>query len=260
MERCDKISDETQFKDFKNSYNLSNFYCLSPHQDNNPSGMTKDDVYLQDSWGFIGFRMIQIKIYECKNTTTEMNCGKQEEIDNFVNNSTLTYYTFDTYVQTSNYSYPISSGIKEYFYYPNKNNYLAITDYIKHVEVDSDDGYIFNNNRVRTSYAHDHMYENIMTPNTRDYFVSLTFQLSNEKDGYQRKYYKLPDLAGQIGGIYKAVFVIFIILSHFYNENSMYENLFNHFFEVENNKESNEDYHKILGINDDNIDMKTIKN
>lgn len=40
----------------------------------------------------------------------------------------------------------------------------------------------------------------------------------------------------------------------------MYENLFNHFFQVEKDKENKEDYHKILGINDDSVDMKTIKN
>ena len=80
----------------------------------------------------------------------------------------------------------------------------------------------------------------------RPNFLSLTFQLVNERDEYDRKYYKLPDLAGQIGGIYKAVFLILVIISHFYNENCMYEHFFNHFFEVDNEKE--EDYHNIIAV------------
>ena len=246
VETCDKVfPNSSLYSHVKGNFDFDNFYCLSFNQ-NNPSGATVDDLYINDSWGNDGFRMIQVKIYDCNETETPGKCKSKEEINNFLKNSSLTYFTFDNFVTTTNYTHPISTGIKEYFYYPSNEFYLAITDYLRLVKVNSDDGLVKTSYKTMTTFKHDHMYSYQMNYRDRPNFLSLTFQLVNERDEYDRKYYKLPDLAGQIGGIYKAVFLILVIISHFYNENCMYEHFFNHFFEVENEKD--EDYHNIIAV------------
>lgn len=252
METCDKVMKQSKYAKEVENFTLHNFYCLSLNQGNNSFGTNNDDLYINDSWGNIGFRMIQIKFYECDNKLTPGKCKPKEEIDDFLKNSTLTYFSFDNFIQTSNYSHPISSGLKEYFYYPSNTFYLAITHYFRHVTIVSDDGIVFNSYSNQTTYKHDRMFHYEMNYRDRPNFISLSFQLVNERDGYDRKYYKIPDLAGQIGGIYKAVYLILIIISHFYNQNSMYENLFNHFFEIEGDEtqEKDQDLNEILGIND----------
>lgn len=227
---CDKvITKEHKNYHLIQHFDLKNFYCISKEQTN----VKFEDIYIVDFWGNVGFQMIQVKIFDCVNDT-ERTCASQEEIDAFIGYSTLTYYSFDTFILTSNYGSPFSSGLKEYFYYVSNTFFKAVTQYIRKVKITSYDGLIFSGKSEMISFRHDHMfdYDNIKRdPQTKN-FISISVQLTNEQDGYIRKYYKIPDLLAQLGGIYKALFVVMVIISHYYNENSMYEELFNHFFQL----------------------------
>lgn len=255
METCDKVMKHSKYAKEVESFTLKNYYCLSFNQGNSSFETTNDDLYIRDSWGNVGFRMIQIKFYKCNETLTPGKCKSSKEIDDFIQNTILTYFSFDNFIQTSDYSHPFSSGVKEYFYYPSNYFYLAITHYLRHVTIASNDGLIFNSYSYQTTFKHDRMFHYEKTNENKDNFISLSIQLANERDYYDRQYDKIPDLAGQIGGLYKAVFLILVIISHFYNYNSMYEHLFNHFFEVERNgkHENDQDLNEILGINDSDI-------
>ena len=68
-------------------------------------------------------------------------------------------------------------------------------------------------------------------------------QFNNVKEIYYRKYYKLQDLAAQVGGIFKILGVIFYIFSAFNSEHGYYEYLINSFFRI--NKESNTEQIKV---------------
>lgn len=234
VETCDKVfTEEHKLYKYVKHLNLSNFYCISHNQ----SAEIIDKIYINDYWGSVGFQMLQMKFYDCKNETDDEDimhdgCAPEEEVAAFLNYTQMSMYSFEEYVQTKKYKDPISHGYKEYFYYVSNRFFIAITQYLRKVKMVSDDGWIFQNKEDLYSFKHDHMFSYTNSLREVKNFMSLSIQLTNEEDGYQRDYVKLADLAGQIGGIYKVLFLIFVIVSHFYNENSMYEGLFNHFFEV----------------------------
>ena len=228
VDTCDKVfTKEHKLSQYVNQFELSQYYCISHNQND----YIKENLYINDYWGNEGFQMIQFKLNECVNST-ERQCASQEEIDNFLYFPQLSIYSFEEFVQTQKYKDPISHGYKNYFYYVSNRFVLKITQYLRNVKMISDDGWIFHNKEELYSFKHDHMYSYINSDKKSSIFCSFSIQLTNEEDGYRRDYMKIVDLVGKIGGIYKALFVFFVIISHLYNENSMYEGLFNHFFEV----------------------------
>ena len=234
VETCDKVfTPEHSLYNYVKHLTLSNFYCISHNQ----SKDVIEQIFINDYWGAENFQMLQIKFYDCMNKTDdegEMHdgCASPEEVAKFLNYTQMSMYSFEEYLQTKKYKDPISHGYKEYFYYTSNRFFIAITQYLRKVKMVSDDGWILQDKHELYSFKHAHMFS--YTNNLREVpnFMSLSIQLTNEEDGYQRDYIKLADLAGQLGGIYKVLFLFFVIISHFYNENSMYEGLFNHFFEV----------------------------
>lgn len=273
VETCDKVfTPEHSLYQYVKHLTLSNFYCISHNQ----SADIMDKIYINDYWGTEGFQMLQIKFYDCMNQTDEQGimhdgCAPIEEVRKFLNYTQMSMYSFEEYVQTKKHKDPISHGYKEYFYYTSNRFFIAITQYLRKVKMVSDEGIIFQDKQELDSFKHDHMFSYTNSLREVPNFMSLSIQLTNEEDGYQRDYIKLADLAGQIGGIYKVLFLIFVIISHFYNENSMYEGLFNLFFEVvpdkgnysiDNSYNNGNDYNKYFSSEENETKLKTnnIKN
>ena len=216
-------------------YELDGYYCIARNQ----SKVNFSDLYVNEFWGNDKFQMIQIKIYDCQNSTTKHNCASQEEIDSFLGLTEMSVLMVDTLIQTRDYKNPFQRGIKEKFYYVSNKFQVSITEYIQHLEIISDDGLLFTTNESNDTFKIDSLIDYTIYQRDSKTMVSFSVQLNNIKEMYYRKYYKLQDLAAQVGGIFKTLLMIFTILTQFYSEHSYYEYLINHFFEI---KFKNEDF------------------
>lgn len=76
-----KINDKLQ------KYHLNNLFCTSKKQK-----FRFDELYINELFGHNNFQMIQIKLYECKNTAAQSNCEFKEEIEQFLNSTTMNSY------------------------------------------------------------------------------------------------------------------------------------------------------------------------
>ena len=140
--------------------------------------------------------MLQIKIYDCKNTTENGNkCAPKEEIDSFLNLTQISLYIVDNLVQTRNYTSPFKKNLRNYFFYVSQNFHLSITQYIHHIKIFSDDGLLFTTSKEKSGFKLEEMIDYTIYQKDSDNFVSFSIQLNNIMDGYYRKYYKLQDLA-----------------------------------------------------------------
>lgn len=214
-------------------YELDGYYCIARKQ----SKVGFSDLYVNEFWGNDKFQMIQIKIYDCQNSTTKQNCASQEEIDSFLGLTEMSVLMVDTLIQTRDYKNPFQRGIKEKFYYVSNKFQVSITEYIQHLEIISDDGLLFTTNESNDTFKIDSLIDYTIYQRDSKTMVSFSVQLNNIKEMYYRKYYKLQDLAAQVGGIFKTLLMIFTILTQFYSEHSYYEYLINHFFEIKFKKE-----------------------
>jgi hypothetical protein len=238
------LRNSPNYDNFK-KYNLENFYCISKNQ----SKINLNDIYLKEFWGNNGFQMIQIKFYECKNTTESQKCATEERLYNALSLTELSIYITDNFIRTNNYKEPFQRGVHEIFSVVSINFLVSITQYYRHSQVESDNGLMFTTSSKINGFKKDEITKDINYNRTSPNFATLTLQLNNIIEKYHRKYYKLQDLAAQVGGVYNIIMVICFFIMKLYEENYYFEYLINKYFEVKlykkNNNISNNDTNNI---------------
>ena len=159
-----------------------------------------------------------------------MKCADQDTIDSYLHLTELSLFTIDTLIETRDYSNPFEQISKESFFYVSNSFKVSITEYISHLEMNSDDGFLFTTNSLKGTFKQDSIIDYTLYQDNVDTFISFSIQLNNIKEVYYRKYYKIQDLLAQVGGIYKAIFMIMEILMSFYVNHSYFERLINKYY------------------------------
>ena len=248
------LRNSPNYENFK-KYNLENFYCISKNQ----SKINLNDIYLKEFWGNNGFQMIQIKFYECKNSTESQKCATEERLYNALSLTELSIYITDNFIRTNNYKEPFQRGVHEIFSVVSINFLVSITQYYRHSQVESDNGLMFTTSSKINGFKKDEITKDINYNRTSPNFATLTLQLNNIIEKYHRKYYKLQDLAAQVGGVYNIIMVICFFIMKLYEENYYFEYLINKYFEVKLYKKNNNiSYKDTTNIN--NNETKNSKN
>ena len=248
------LRNSPNYENFK-KYNLENFYCISKNQ----SKINLNDIYLKEFWGNNGFQMIQIKFYECKNSTESQKCATEERLYNALSLTELSIYITDNFIRTNNYKEPFQRGVHEIFSVVSINFLVSITQYYRHSQVESDNGLMFTTSSKINGFKKDEITKDINYNRTSPNFATLTLQLNNIIEKYQRKYYKIQDLAAQVGGVYNIIMVICFFIMKLYEENYYFEYLINKYFEVKLYKKNNNiSYKDTTNIN--NNETKNSKN
>ena len=219
---CDIALSENKNKEIFSDLNLKGYYCISNIQ--------TEDPYIAEHWGNNGFVMIQIKFVDCDNSTG--NCASEEEINNFLHSADLSLYFSDNLVSTRNYKYPFTKILKEQTLKVSESYKVSLIQYLKHIRIESDDGILFTTNHTKNSFTLGEFTHNTVFERDSSTFLSLSIELENTLQKYQRKYYKLQDLAAQSGGIINCCYMIAMIILKYYEKNSYFEYLINNFFEV----------------------------
>ena len=230
---CDKALSNSKNKDLYLDLNLKGYYCISNDQDEEP--------YLKEHWGNNDFSMIQIKFVDCDNKTG--NCASEEEVYDFLHSADLSFYMIDNLVSTKNYKNPFSKVIKEQTFKVSDSYKVSVIQYLRHIRIESDDGLLFTTNHSKSSFVLGEFTHDIVFERDSSTFLTLSIELDNTLQKYQRKYYKLQDLAAQVGGVVNACFVIASLILKIYEKNSYFEYLINNFFEVRL-----EDFQKIIKL------------
>ena len=79
------------------------------------------------------------------------------------------------------------------------------------VELNTNDGIIFDNNVVKTKYYHNGRVSKYIA--NKEYYAGYTFKLENLGECYNRTYKKLQDIAGGIDGIIQLFILFFQIFN-----------------------------------------------
>ena len=236
LEPCETALKESKNYEYFKNYELSGYYCFSKNQ---PSGITQDDLYINEFWGNDGFQMLQVKFYDCRNGTSNITCAPEETIDEYLRLTDLSLFIIDNYITTRDYKHPFRRGPVEKFYYVSRNFQVSLTEYIRHFEVISDDGLLFTTENKQETFKLDNMVDYTIYQRESETFVSFSIQLNNIKEIYYRKYYKFQDLAAQVGGIYKILVIVFYVITKLHSEHSYYQHLIKNFYEIKFNNSNN---------------------
>ena len=231
LEICSNIFDEKyKYYEAIKHINLSNFYCISLDKNKN-NGIEKEELFINEFWGNDGFQMLQIKIYNCTALATNKDeCEPNDIIKEKLQSPIITYYTLKNYIDTNNYKNPYVRGLEETFYYVSYKKFISATEYLKHVQIHSDIGLLFNKEIINSDNTVYSMVEYSETDQEDGKIFTMSLQLTNKIDIYNRSYYKIQDLGADVGAIYGALHMIFAIIFQFYNTSKLFTNIINHFF------------------------------
>ena len=219
---CDKALKNSTNEYLFSKLNLKGYYCISPEE--------KEELYIKEHWGNDGFSMIQIKFVDCDNSTG--NCASKEEITSFLHSADLSFYIIDNLVSTKNYKQPFTRTINERSLKVSESYKVSLIQYIKHIRIENDDNLILTSNHSMNSFTLGEFMSNIVFERDSETFMSLSIELDNIIEKFQRKYYKIQDLAAQVGGIINALYMVIFIILKLYEKNSYFEYLINNFFEI----------------------------
>lgn len=221
---CSNRKNHTEFFKKLDHLNLDRFYCISDTQDD------WNIIGLNDFWGSIGFKMIQVKLYECKGENK--GCANETAKSSKLSSSRIVFYSNQYSVETRNFHKPFAGRIKDDFFLFNYKKQNDVTQYLEYVDVISDTGWIFSNSNTEISFSYGRQIVQSDDAVPKSNFFSYTLQLDNVKTSYYRKYYKLQDFASQAGGLFKFYSMVVFILLYLYNCNAYYEYLVNNFYDI----------------------------
>ena len=154
-----------------------------------------------------------IIISPCINSSyTNNSC---ERID--IINEKIKYYLFSLhylsfYIEINDYKnqfvyFPMNDSVN---IFPSTYISVYVENYYP-VELDTNDGIIFDNNVVKTKYYHNGRVSKYIA--NKEYYAGYTFKLENLGECYNRTYKKLQDIAGGIDGIIQLFILFFQIFN-----------------------------------------------
>ena len=191
------------------SSKLTNYICLK--QDQNI-----------DIFGTIGsspFKYLGILINSWVNSTnSNITCKSQSDINAALQNVFLTIQFPDHYFDSNNYTDPGQFYPHQYAFPISSTFYKRIYLYYKNVDFSTDDGIILEKFKTKSFYQIDSTNIDIYPsggaafyPNT---ISEITLTITQLKDIYKRNYYKIQNLAADMGGIYKTFLLIFVFINN----------------------------------------------
>ena len=237
-----EICNEKNLKHFNKIFtnlDIENFYCPKIGQNLTFAGRYGDR--------FNGFDILEFHLSKCiNNSYSNITCKTESEINDYLTNGFMTFYYISQTLDHYNRKIPIQNAIrtelymvakstlKRYYYYFTKGNYIT------------DDGIIFNNIHNLSFYEFSNTDIDFIDQEDGPYFPNSTLievhiSCSNKILNIYRKYNKLTDIFGNIGGFINILRIICQVISNFFTEKTFLLDLINN-LTMKNPKK----YYKIL--------------
>jgi hypothetical protein len=204
--------------------NINNLYCV------NLTGITLRGVYMEDKWTTINF---QFK--KCVNSTSNNNkCRSADEITEILNGGYMGIFTTDYQILPNNYKQPAQIYGKNIFTTFSVKQYTDFWVYFQIKQINTDKGILFDSIVSESVLTYEYTYEN------KDYresniFLTVYLRESTNRKVLDRTYSKFQDIAANVGGIIKVIFIIGEIITYFFRR-TLYKNYILQFFNLDESK------------------------
>ncbi len=180
-------------------------------------------------WGAYDYKSIYITIEKCNNSTNpNKNCRPIEEIDEVLSRGSLQMFYTDYLLYPKNYTHPLKMYLKDKVYTIGSRNQIDFFTQYRSMSLVTDNGFLLPN------------FEEEKVTAIADMFFSYTF---NEDEiistilleGYQygkkydRSYMKIQDVITKLGGLYKGLLILAMIVNYFPSRSYYYSLSFEKF-------------------------------
>lgn len=187
--------------EFNNSYCIDNF-----------------DIALIGGYIYSKFSYIRIKIYPCLNTTENNNhCKPQELIDTALAGGYFSILLEDIGLNPSNYTFPISPMIHDFYTTISKNFFRDIIFFYEMTEVETDIGLLAEKKDSIKSLKLDKVKETFYYTDEKNYYnggiiCKIDIRLSENIHVQKRIYSKISNVFSITGGYMQILYALFSLL------------------------------------------------
>ena len=212
-------------------YEYENYLCPVPRQNLSIGGRWGDSIN--------GYDMLEFHLTKCENNSKKQNCKSEEEMEKFFKNSYMSIIYLSQSLNHYDVNYPIrynfrsevflisSQVLKRYYYYFIPGEYI------------SDDGYLFSNIKYYNFFEFDRVVIDFVDEEDQDYYSKQTlaevaFSSMDKFITYERKYSKIQDSLGNIGGWIRIILTVCQFISDYFSEKVLLLDLINDIFPPNN--------------------------
>ena len=217
LEKCDiNIHfNDTYIKELIKEFEYEKYLCPVPGQNLSIGGRWSDNVH--------GYDMLEFHVIKCENTSKIQNCKFEKEMNTYFENAYLSII----YLAQSLDHYDIHNPIKEKF---RSEIFSIVTSLVKRYyyyflpgEYISDNGFIFNNISSFEFFEYDRLITDFVDDEDQEFYSESTvaevcFSSVDKFITYERKYAKIQDSLGNIGGWIKIIVIVCQFISDYFSE------------------------------------------
>ena len=225
--------NDSDIKEMIKEFEYENYLCPIPGQNLSIGGRWGDHVH--------GYDMLEFHVIKCENTSEVNYCATPEEMEVFFQNS---YFSI-IYLAQSLDHYDVHNPIKKKF---RSEIFLIVTQLVKRYyyyflpgEYISDNGYILNNIKTFDFFEYERVVIDFVDKEDQDYYSGVTiaevcFSSIDKFITYERKYSKLQNSLGNIGGWIRIILVVCQFISDYFSEKIFLVDIINAINHVEQKK------------------------
>ena len=196
-------------------YEYENYLCPVPGQNLSIRGRWDDSIN--------GYDILEFHLIKCENTNEEEKCKNEEEMNKFFKNSYMSIIYLSQSLNHHDVNNPIrynfrsevflisSQVLKRYYYYFIPGEYI------------SDDGYLFINKQKYEFIDYQTTIIDFDDKEEYNYYsneslIEVTFSSMDKFITYERKYSKIQDSLGNIGGWIRIILTVCQFISDYFSE------------------------------------------
>ena len=196
-------------------FEYEKYLCPVPNQNLSIGGRWSDNIH--------GYDMLEFHVIKCENTSETQNCKSEKEMESFFKNSYLNIIYLAQSLDHYNIYNPIkikfrseifsivTSLVKRYYYYFLPGEYI------------SDNGFIFNNVSSFDFFEYDRLITDFVDNEDQEFYSGATvaevcFSSIDKYITYERKYTKIQDSLGNIGGWIRIILVVCQFINDYFSE------------------------------------------
>ena len=221
----------------------------------------KMGLFPNKSISFVFQPEIYFSLYQCVNSTRNNNsCAPQEEIDKMIKYTTVQSTIPTTLFDFKNYKMP-QKNMYDYHYTKLEKSMLKYyTNYLKTTTLYRDEGLINDEYRARSTNFNPNLnYDPRFREENDPLFVFDCFVDTNFQDYYLRNE-KLKEIAGSLGGLVNAIFLLGKLLCITYNSIYLKFKIINSTFSHSSKQKPNKDKKQNSSYSRNSISAKIARN
>lgn len=208
---------------------LKKLYCIK-----NKTNLFIEGTFDVNSWTYLEF-----SFRKCNNLTLNKEgklskCASTEEIEAALGEGYFSYFMSDYHTLPNDYDQPVQMFGKNFFSSINYNLFKEVWTFIKYVQLETDNAWLFSNNITRKFWSYDReMISLNINNNNHDDFLHFYIRSSENREIISRTYIKL-DLV--IAKSVSVGFCVYKVIGFFmyYSQKMMYKSFISTFYKMDN--------------------------